>query len=258
MQIITLTTDFGEKDWYAGALKGALLTAAPEAQLVNITHEIEPFDIVQGALVLKNTWIEFPEGTIHCVAVNCVYDAAPQFVLVRHGGHFFLAPNNGMLTLLLGDIPPENVRLLQETEVPPHFMVKRYFAGAIRAFAGQTPFEAIGVPLEQPLLKKISLSPVVNAQHIRGTVVHIDHFDNVVLNIEQPFFEKVRQGRNFSLYFRKNDPITVLSTNYSDVPMGEPLCLFNHAGLLEIAVHFGKAATLLGLKKEDVVEVVFE
>ena len=258
MQIITLTTDFGEKDWYSGALKGAILHAAPDAQLVNITHLIEPFDIVQGALVLKNTWREFPEGTVHCIAINCAYDRHPKFVFIKHNGHFFLAPDNGVLSLLLDEVDSDQIRQIIAPNATQHFAVKQFFATAIAAFVQHTPFEEIGTTLDTPLLKKINLNPVINAQQIRGTVIHIDHFDNVVLNIERETFENARKNRNFSLYFRKNDPITVLSCNYSDVPMGEALCLFNCAGLLEISVHFGKAATLLGIKKEDVVEIVFE
>jgi S-adenosyl-L-methionine hydrolase (adenosine-forming) len=259
MQIITLTTDFGQKDWYAGALKGALLHAVPSAQLVDISHQIDPFDIVQGGLALQNTWHEFPAGTLHCVAVNCAYDAAPQFVLAAHGDHFFMAPNNGVLSLFLGQLPVEQTRLLSENEtVAQHFAVKAIYAKALAQWQAGTPLKEIGAPMSESLLQRIGLSPVINAQQIRGTVVHVDQFDNVVLNIERSVFERAAKGREFALYFRKNDPITVLSNNYSDVPMGEPLCLFNHAGLLEIAVNFGRAATLLGLKKEDVVEVVFQ
>ncbi len=258
MKIITLTTDFGQKDWYAGALKGALLHAAPDAQLVDISHQIDPFDIVQGALVLQHSWHEFPAGTLHCVAVNCAYEAAPQFVLAAHAGHFFLAPNNGILSLFLGELPVAQARLLDNASPEQHFAVKTVYAQALAQWHAGTPFEEIGTAMTEPLLQRIGLNPVINAQQIRGTVVHIDQFDNVVLNIERSVFERACKGRAFALYFRKNDPITTLSNNYSDVPMGEPLCLFNHAGLLEIAINFGRASTLLGIKKEDVVEVVFE
>lgn len=258
MKLITLTSDLGDKDWYAGALKGAILKAAPTAQLVDISHAVEPFEIVQAALIARNVWPEFTPGTIHLMAVNCVYQSCPRFVAVRHEGHYFLAPDNGLLTLLLGDIPVSDVRLLPTDESNAHFAVKTVFAQAVGHLAGEGSFESLGMPLEEPLLRRISLRAVMNADQIRGTVVHIDHFENVVLNIDQETFEKTAKDRPFSLYFKRNDPIITLSKNYCDVPVGEPLCLFNSAGLLEIAVNFGKAATLFGLKKEDVVEVVFE
>ena len=258
MPIVTLTTDFGEKDWYAPAFKGAILKAAPAVQLIDITHQIEPFDIVQAALVLKNSWMEFPDGTIHLLAVNCVYSSQPRFVAVRHRGHYFFAPDNGILTLLLGDIEITDIRQLEDSIAPAHFAVKHVFALALEQLSAHFNFDQLGTASEEILLRRILLRPVIHTHQIRGTVMHIDHFENVILNIDRELFEEVRKNRSFSLYFKRNDPIVSLSSNYSDVPTGEILCLFNSIGLLEIAINFGKAATLLGLKKEDVVELVFE
>jgi S-adenosyl-L-methionine hydrolase (adenosine-forming) len=258
MPYITLTTDLGTQDWYTGALKGALLSAAPTAQLVDVSHSIRAFDIVQAALVVRNVWTEFPSDTIHALAVNCVYSPDARFVALRHEGHFFLAPDNGLLTLLFEGIPAADLRLLSVPPDAAHFSVKKTYADAVAHIAAGRDFEALGSPLDAPLLRRISIQPVITAAQIRGTVIHIDHFDNVVLNIRRDTFEEVRKNRAFSLFFKRNDPLQVLSRNYSDVPLGEPLCLFNSADLLEIAVNFGRAATLLGLKVEDVVEVNFE
>lgn len=259
MPVITLISDFGNKDWYTGALKGALLKAAGETavHLVDISHSIEPFEIVQASLVSRNTWPEFPDGTIHLLAVNCVYDQQPKFIAVRHEGHYFMGPDNGVLSLIAGEIKPENARLLAQTDSSAHFAVKQVFADAVDHLIAGKPFDELGEPAIAPLQQKIGLRPVINRDQIRGTVIHIDHFENVVLNIDRQMFDAAAKDRSFSLYFKRNDPITSLSSNYGDVPVGEILCLFNSAGLLEIAVNFGKAATLLGLKKEDVVEVVF-
>ena len=258
MQIVTLISDLGNKDWYAGALKGALLKATGgAAQLVDISHSIEPFEIVQAALVSRNSWLEYPEGTIQLRAVNCVYDQEPRFIAVKRAGHYFLAPDNGLLSLILGEIKPEDARLLVNTDTSAHFAVKQVFSDAVGHLVSGQPMEALGEPAIAPAVEKIGLRPVINRDQIRGTVIHIDHFENVVLNIDQQMFAEASKGRSFSLFFKRNDPITTLSSNYGDVPVGETLCLFNSAGLLEIAVNFGKAATLLGLKKEDVVEVVF-
>ncbi len=255
MPILTLTTDFGDRDFYAGALKGALLRRAPEVRLVDITHKIKPFDIVQGAFVVQNVWSEFPEGTIHLIGVNCVYDAGYRFVALRREGHFFLAPDNGVLSLLFSDVNPADLRLL-DCPAQGHFLVKDVFAEAAAHLVSSAPFEHLG-QTAPPLTQRISIQPVITPGRVRGTVVHVDNFDNVVVNIRRELFEKAANGRDFSLYFKRNDPITRLSDNYCDVPLGEPLCLFNSAGYLEIAINMGRAATLLGLKVEDVVEVVF-
>ena len=256
MNIVTLTTDFGTQDFYVGALKGALLSHARDLHLVDISHHIPPFDIVQGAYVAKHAWHEYPEGTIHLFAVNCVYNLGYRFVAARRQGHYFLAPDNGLLSLLFDDLLPADLRQLPAPPVG-HFLVKNIFAEAVAHLASGKPFEELG-EYPAPLLQRISIQPVIMPSRIRGTVIHVDNFDNVVVNIRHEIFEKSANGRAFSLFFRRNDPITKLSDNYCDVPVGEPLCLFNSTGYLEIAINLGRAATLLGLKVEDVVEVVFE
>lgn len=256
MPTITLTTDFGVQDYYAGALKGALVRNCPGARLVDISHAIVPFDIVQTAFVVQNAYPEFPAGTIHLIGVNCVYGRDFRFVAVRQNGHYFVAPDNGVLTLLFEHIPEADARALPATP-PMHFPVKEAFSTAAGLLSSGQPFEALGEPAG-PLLQRIGLQPVITPTRIRGTVIQVDNFENAIVNIRRETFEKLVQGRPFSLYFKRNDPITQISGQYCDVPVGEPLCLFNSAGFLEIAVYMGKAATLLGLKVEDVVEVVVE
>jgi S-adenosylmethionine hydrolase len=223
---------------------------------VDITHDIIPFDIVQGAFVVANIWKEFPENTIHLIGVNCVYQADFRFVAARREGHFFIAPDNGILTILFQQLDPGDLRTLPANG-NEHFAVKNVFANAVKHLSEGLPFEELG-EYPAPLLERISIQPVITPTRIRGTVIHVDNFENVVLNIRREIFEKTQNGRDFSLFFKRNDPITKLSGNYCDVPMGEQLCLFKAADFLEIAVNMGKAATLLGLKVEDVVEVVFE
>ncbi len=256
MQFITLTTDFGTQDFYVGALKGALLLRMSSLQLVDISHDIPPFDIVRGAFVVANMWREFPAGTIHLIGVNCVYQQDFRFVVARHEGHFFIAPDNGLLSLLFLNLDPTDLRNLA-ADPTQHFAVKNIFADAVTHLAESKPFEELGEHAA-PLLERISIQPVITPTRIRGTVIHVDNFENVVVNIRREIFESAAHERPFSLFFKRNDPITQLSGNYCDVAVGEQLCLFNVAGFLEIAVNMGRAATLFGLKVEDVVEVVFE
>ncbi|MFM7153588.1 MAG: S-adenosyl-l-methionine hydroxide adenosyltransferase family protein [Bacteroidota bacterium] len=256
MKFVTLTTDFGSRDYYAGALKGAILRKSPDVKLVDITHEIKPYDIVQGAFVVANIWNEFPEGSIHLVGVNCVYQPEFRFVALQHEGHYFVAPDNGLLTILFPGIEQKNLRSIP-ADANIHFAVKHVFAAAVHHLIQDLPFDELG-SYPPPIIERISLQPVILSDRIRGTVIHIDHFDNVVVNIRRELFDEIVQGRPFSLYFKRNDPITALSGNYCDVAVGEQLCLFNTAGFLEIAINMGRAATLLGLKSDDTVEVVFE
>jgi hypothetical protein len=255
-QIITLTTDFGTQDFYTGALKGAMLSRYANLHLVDISHAIKPFDIVQAAFVVRNTWQEFPEGTIHLIGVNCVYGNNFRFIAARRDGHYFLAPDNGLLTLLFSDLKEADIRSLGDGQ-RVYFPVKNVFADAVAHLAAGNPFDALGEPADS-LLQRISIQPVITQSRIRGTIVHIDNFENAVVNVPRDLFEKTQDGREFSLFFRRNDPITRISANYCDVPVGEQLCLFNSAGFLEIAINMGRAASLLGLKLEDVVEIVFD
>jgi S-adenosyl-L-methionine hydrolase (adenosine-forming) len=101
------------------------------------------------------------------------------------------------------------------------------------------------------------LQPVISQNQIRGSVIHIDNYDNVILNITRDLFQKISKNRPFQLYFKRHDPITQLSNYYNDVPIGETLCLFN-SDYLEIAINMGKAAELLGLKIEDTVQINFQ
>lgn len=144
MPIVTLTTDFGVRDFYAGALKGALLRRSPGLQMVDISHDIKPFDIVQGAYVVQHAWPEFPEGTIHIIGVNCVYDKPHRFLAARRHGHYFIAPDNGLLTLLFPDWPDPDVRVLEalpENEFPS----KTAFAEAAAYLVQDRPWEESAV-----------------------------------------------------------------------------------------------------------------
>ncbi len=257
MSIITLTTDYGDQDFYAGALKGALLRACPGVQVVDISHRIQPFNIVQGAFVLQHAWREFPEGTIHCLAVNCFYGPESRLVALACDGHFFIAPDNGILTLLLDSAETAAARVLPSGTVAEPLPIQQIFARASAHLCTEQGLDTLGDPAGE-LLQRISLQPVVTPTRLRGTVIHIDNFENAVLNISRDLFERASNGRSFALFFKRNDPIVRISRDYSDVPVGETLCRFNDAGLLEIAINLGPAASLWGLKVEDVVEIVFD
>jgi len=254
MTVITLTTDFGIKDHYCALAKGAILRRLPNACIVDITHNIQNFNIVQASYVFRNSWTAFPQGAIHFIAVNDLPKAAQQFLLVEHRGHFFIAPDNGILPMAL-------VRDLERCYSLPwpedsSFPLVELLGHTVAQLAVGLPPEKLGPPLDFPA-QRIELQAVVQHDQIRGSVIYIDHYDNVVLNIDRALFEQIGRQRPFALYFKRHDPITVVSRTYGDKPIGEPLCLFNSAGLLEIAINTGRAASLLGLKVDDTVQIDF-
>ncbi len=253
MAMVTLTTDFGQKGYYLAALKGAILKESPDLQLVDISHFVKPYDIVQGAFILNNAYHHFPQGTIHLIAVNNI-SAPLSLIAFQHNGHYFVGPDNGIFSLMFDPVPEEVYRLEGGKGVP--FPLNGLFAEAVAHVSSGKPLLEIGLPAGATE-RRIALQPVVSASQIRGSVIYVDHFENVVVNIKKDFFEKVRNKRRFKLFFKRHDPIEQLSRNYSDVPIGETLCLFNDAGYLTIAINMGKGASLLGLKLDDMVQVDF-
>lgn len=254
MQIVTLTTDLGEQDYALPALKGRILSRTPQLQLVDVTHGIRNFDIVQTAFILGNAWRSFPAGSIHVVWVNNYYSPGRAFLAIRHEDHYFIGPDNGVLSLVFREKPLEIYHL--EFAEGGDFSLRDLYAFAVGHIAQGNPFEQIGLPASS-LLQRITFQPVTGPSHIRGAVVHIDNFDNAVVNISRELFDSVGKERPFTLQFKRHEPIRRMCRHYSDAPVGEALCLFNAAGYLEIAVYMGRAASLLGLALEDMVEVVF-
>lgn len=254
MRVVTFTTDFGLSDYYAGAVKGAILRQAGTVQLVDISHNIRQNDLLQGAFVLRNAYREFPEGSIHLLSVGNYHSEHKTFLALERGGHFFIGPNNGIFSLLFEELPGPVYELGPVR--PGTFHFKELFAQAVQKLVEGQALEQLG-PVCDTVERRLALQPVTGHAEIRATVQYIDHYDNVVLNVHQTLFEQVGQERPFALYFKRMEPITRLSESYYDVQVGEPLCLFNSAGFLEIAVNMGRAATLLGMRIDDGIQIRF-
>lgn len=258
MQIITLTTDLGRKDFYAGKLKGSLLSHGVPALLVDITHEINNFDIAHGAFVLRNCFRNFPKGTIHILSVHNFYsDEQRRFLAIGHDDHYFIGADNGQFSLLFDDAPQRCYELPPPEEgLTAADAVLHIFSRAVGHLLRGEALHHIGTP-NNWLLQRINIQPIIGKHHIRGSVIHIDQYDNAVTNIDRELFERVGRGRRFELYYRRFDPITEIHHHYAEVAIGEVVCIFNSAGLLELAIHLDRAATLLGLQPDDTIQIDF-
>ncbi len=254
MPIVTLCSDFGSRDPSVAVLKGAIWQRNATLQLVDISHNVENYNIVQAAFILKNAYTAFPAGTIHVVSVKNYHPDSNSFLAVRYEGHYFIGPDNGIFSLLFETLPED----IYELNFESHIKVKlsALYADAVGHIANDLPFNEIGLPVEE-IVRKISLQAVTSKDHIRGSVIYIDNYDNVVVNITKDVFEKNRAGRAFSIYFKRHNPITKMSPVYSEVSVGETLCHFNGAGYLEIAINMGKAASLLGLHIDETIQIDF-
>lgn len=270
MPIITLTTDFGLKDFYAAAVKGMLLKNCPAATIVDITHEIPVFNYGEAAFIVKNVWEDFPPGTIHIISVNSLKKNNEAHVIVLSKGHYFIGTDNGMFTLILEEQPEAIIEI--ESSETITFPAKDVFAKAACRIAAGEDISAIGKKKDS-LVTKVARQAYADANAIKGEVVYLDRYENAVTNIKREQFEASAGGRPFSIQLRPsrnyasafkdtlssfNYTINRISGSYSDVTEGEILALFNSSGLLEIAVNMGNAGGLLQLRPGEPVQVFFD
>ncbi len=253
MPYVTFTSDLGLSDYYVAVIKGTLLSHNPGLNIIDVSHNVKSFDIVQGAYILKNAYSSFPAGTVHIISINDHYKKDRCFLAARYDGHYFIGPDNGIFSLIFEQAPDK----VYELEGASDVLAQDIFAKAVKHIIGGMPFNEIGVLVDE-IEERITFQPITNPSLIKGAVVHVDTYENVIVNISKKLFEETNQNRSFKIYFKRFEPITKISSSFADVPVGETLCLFNSAGLLEIAINKGKAASLLGLTLEDGVHIEFE
>jgi len=258
MAIITLTTDLGDKDIYQAALKGSILKLLPDVNIVDITHSVAAFNVQQAAFILKNSFYYFPEQTVHLIGIDTVYNSDTKYLAVKYKNHYFVGSDNGIFSLMFDSEPDEivEINIMQDLKFL-HFPLADIFVKAACHLAGGGKLSEIGLPIAG-MEKKMNLQPIVEKNLIKGAVIYIDSFQNVITNITKEFFNKVQQGRRFTLSFKRNETITHLSWHYNEVPEGEKLCLFGISDHLEIAINKGNASGLLGLNLGDSVIIDFE
>jgi S-adenosylmethionine hydrolase len=265
MAIITLTTDMGLKDYYVASVKGAILSQYNEATIIDISHEIPPFDIATASFVIRNTYSDFPKGTVHIIGVNPEADVDTNHLAAEFDGHFFVGADNGIFSLLF-DRTPDNVvelNLSQDTDELT-FPTKDVFVKAACHLARGGTLEVIGRRTEEIRQREL-FRAVVEGSIIRGQVIYIDGYGNVISNITESLFKEVGKGRPFTIYFRRASyDIHKIHNTYHDVPEGEKVALFSATGYLEIAINKGVegsgggANKLFGLKLNDTVRIEFD
>ena len=252
MTIVTLTSDYGTTDHYVAALKGHVLTRVRDVKLVDVSHDISSFNIVQAAFVLRHAFPAFPAGTIHCVIVHS-RTSRQRLLCIERKGHYFLVPDNGMATLMFDELDACREVTLEHDQ--PNWQQR--LAACIQVLGKGEGAESLG-PEVSDYEQRIHLNPVVTNAFIRGSAIYIDNYDNVVFNITRELFESVSKGRKFELYYKRHDPVTEIHQDYYDVPVGEVICRFNDRGFLELGMNMDRAASLLGIKIDDNVQIHFE
>lgn len=265
MAIITLTSDMGLKNYYVGAVKGAILREIPDVQIIDITHEIPPFDINEAAFVIKRIAQEFPPNTVHLIAVDTEYYSGRSLVIVEVYGQYFVGPDNGIFSLFLDRRPD----LIVEIDVSlfrceTTFTTKSILVPAACHLARGGKPSIIGTPLTDFKQKAMRLNPILQNGSIIGQVEHVDAYGNVFTNIDKENFDRIGAGKKFRMHLSSSMYITELSAHYADVPPGEKLALFGSTGMLEIAINKGVegsgggAQRLLGIDINDKIRIEFE
>ena len=258
MAIITLTTDLGYKDFYQAALKGSILSQLPNANIVDISHAISAFNIPQAAFILRNAFHYFPAGTIHLIGIDSVFNEKTRYLALKYKDHYFVGSDNGIFSLLFEEEPSEIVELniMQDLKYL-NFPLSDIFPKAVSHLAKGGRLKDIGITVSG-VEDRMTLQPVIERDIIRGSVIYIDSFQNIITNITKEIFTQVQLNRDFTLYFKRNESITQLSWHYNEVPEGEKLCLFGISNHLEIAINKGNASGLLGLHLGDIVRIEFQ
>jgi S-adenosylmethionine hydrolase len=259
MVCITLLSDFGSKDASVAITKGILMqhTTLP---IIDITHEITPYHTQQAAYLLHAGYRNFSPGCIHIILSDLFSEKSPRLVLCYHRGHYFLAPDNGVIPLALSS-NPEKTWLCKAFDPKESFSDWLFSAASVIKSRSETNTDQLLLPESVAREPKAALLPDVKGNVINCDIVHIDRYENVVINVTRELFDAVGQGRLFRLQFMRMEEINELTESYTDVREGYKLCRFNSSGYLEICINRGRAASLFGLRlggKNNHIKLSFE
>jgi S-adenosylmethionine hydrolase len=278
--VITLLTDFGEADAFVGIMKGVILDIAPNAQLVDLSHLIAPQDVKHAAYILMTATPFFPEGTVHLVVVDPGVGSARRPIGVQTSKAYYIAPDNGVLSYVLGQ--EENYRVVELAD--PRYRLpdpsstfhgRDIFSPAAAHLAAGVPLDELGPEVENPVLLERPRF-IISADLVEAEVLNIDHFGNLrtsILLLDWVDEETLELNTLFAIQ-PENEPakrfkastvlievgelkIDGISTTFSDVQLGLPLAYVGSEGGLEIAINQGNAARKYNVKQGDIVTVSF-
>lgn len=256
MPIITLTSDWGQRDYFLAVIKGKILSRMPSATLVDVSHEISPFNLKQASFIVRNSYPHFPAGTVHIISLLNEAGGSAPYLAVEKDGQYFIGTDNGIFSLIFDQKPATIIRLAMPAEASAQgFPARDVYVHAAIHLASGGDIRQLGEPASG-WTEQLHLNPVVSGDVIRGVVIYINRYENVVTNITRELFDKVGRGRRCVIEFR-GETVKQIASAYQDVPVGEIVAIFGSTGHLEIALNQGNAAGLLGLEENDPVRVEF-
>jgi hypothetical protein len=249
-------SDFGMSDHYVSAVKAKILSINPGLRIIDISHEIEPFNLAHAAFVLKSVFRDFPKGTIHLISVSSHAEKNSRFLAVKLEDHIFVGPDNGIFSLVCDQEPGMIAELFSGVDTTSSFPGKNTMAKAAAMLASGSGMNDIGA-YTKDYLRKIDRKFRATKKQISGNIIRVDHFGNLITNIEEEVYNILRKGRNFTVQFGR-EKADKINASYNEVDDGDCFVVFNDLGLLEIGINKGNASDLLGLKYDNPVSIMFE
>ena len=275
MPIITLTTDFGTKDHFVGAVKGAIYNELQDVRIVDISHHVTPFGITEAAYILKNSYQNFPDNTIHIIGVDSEISIENKPIAIELDNQFFICCDNGIISMITNEINPDKiVEITIHNTGESKFTILDAFVRVACHIARGGKLEVVGKQIEE-IKKLYEIQPLINVEEnkIVGSIIYIDNFGNVISNISEKVFQNVGKGREFEVVAR-NYTFNEIHKKYNDIvdysisidkrqDDGKKLAIFNSANFLQISMYrsnlktVGGASSLLGLNYRDNITVRF-
>jgi S-adenosylmethionine hydrolase len=246
--VITLTTDFGTADHFVGTMKGVILGIAPKAQIVDITHEIPPFELNEAAFVIAQAWRFFPKRTIHVVVIDPGVGSARRPIIVEAGGHYFIGPDNGVFSMIYESARikvreisnPKYVR----KEVSRTFHGRDVFAPAAAHLSLRVPLTKFGKPVTDYIRSPVAKFTQFAKNQWRGTILKVDRFGNLITNFHITDFPDV-QTHPIDLRIGL-ERVCRLALTYAEAEVGEVFAIVGSSGYIEVAANQASAAKTLG------------
>ncbi|MGB1971911.1 MAG: SAM hydrolase/SAM-dependent halogenase family protein [Flavobacteriaceae bacterium] len=275
MSIITLTTDFGYKDYFVSVTKAALLQEIPNATVIDISHEISPFNHTEAAYILKNAYSSFPKGSVHIIGVDSELSPENAHLIMQFDGHFFIGANNGIFSLIIEERKYEKLAEINiHDRLLSSFPVLDVFVKVAAHLLRNGSFDVVGKPINH-LKELVGVRPVINEteDQLIGSVIYIDNFGNVVTNIKKHLFLEIQKTRTFTI-FAQSVKFQAIYDSYTEainfsIPKekreedGKKIALWNAAGHLELAIYksnpskVGSANSLFGLDFRTPITIKF-
>jgi S-adenosylmethionine hydrolase len=204
MPVVTLITDFGNKDYAIAAVKGAIICTVDKPQIIDISHQIEPYKVTEAAYVLKNAYKTFPKGSIHIIGVESEKTPENDHLAMFFDGHYFIGADNGIFSMIIGELKADKIVTINiHDQSAIIFPILDAFIKVAAHLSRSGTLEVIGKGTDK-IRELVELRPVINAtgDQIVGSVIYVDNYGNVITNITRKLFNEVGKSRGFTIFAR--------------------------------------------------------